>query len=297
MWLPGWGGVARSTVSHRPAFTLTSMPVQKLSEIVSRRELFINLTLRELRSKYKRSLLGWAWSLLNPISSMAIYAVVFGVFLGIEAPEGDPSGLQNFALYLICGLLAFNFISNGLTGGMNSLLGNANLVQKVYFPREIIVAANTASWLVSFLIELGILAVALAFFGNIVVLWIPVILLLVLIELAFVTGLALILAPTAVYFRDLQHLLGLVLQLWFYSAPIVYTMELVHGELGTSGWKIMVYNLNPLVRFVEAFRDVLYDMRFPSLDHMAYLIGVSGGTLLLGLFVFGRLERRLAEEL
>jgi ABC-type polysaccharide/polyol phosphate export permease len=273
------------------------MSVQKLSEIASRRELFINLTLRELRSKYKRSVLGWTWSLLNPLASMAIYALVFGVFLGVDAPPGDPSGLDNFALYLICGLLPFNFLANGLNGGMNALLDNANLVQKVYFPREIIVAANTASWLVSFLIELALLAVALAFFGNIVVLWIPVVLLLVVIQLAFVTGLALILAPTAVYFRDLQHLLGLVLQMWFYTAPIVYTMELVHGEIGTSGWKITLYDLNPLVRFVEAFRDVLYDMRFPPLDHMAYLVGVSGGTLLLGLFVFGRLERRLAEEL
>jgi ABC-type polysaccharide/polyol phosphate export permease len=273
------------------------MPVQKLSEIVSRRELFINLTLRELRSKYKRSVLGWTWSLLNPLTSMAIYAVVFGAVLGVTAPRGDPSGLKSFPMYLICGLLPFNFIANGLTGGMNSLLGNANLVQKVYFPREIIVAANTASWLVSFLIELGILAVALVFFGNIVVLWIPVILLLVLFELAFVTGLALVLAPVAVYFRDLQHLLGLVLQMWFYTAPIVYTMDLVHDRWGTTGWQITLYNLNPLVRFVEAFRAVFYDMRFPPLDHMAYLVGVSFGMLALGMLVFARLESRLAEEI
>ncbi|HKA84485.1 MAG TPA: ABC transporter permease [Acidimicrobiales bacterium] len=271
--------------------------MQKLSEFVSRRELFVNLTLRELRSKYKRSILGWTWSLLNPLTSMAIYAVVFGVFLGVDPPKGDPSGLSNFAMYLLCGLLPFNFISNGLNGGMLSLLGNANLVKKVYFPREIIVAANTASWLVSFLIELGVLAVALAFFGNVVVLWIPLILLLVLIELAFVTGLALILAPVTVYFRDLQHLLGLVLQVWFYTAPIVYTMGLVEDQLGTTGWKITLYNLNPLVRFVEAFRNVFYDMRFPPLADIAYLVGVSGGVLFLGLFVFGRLDRRLAEEL
>jgi ABC-type polysaccharide/polyol phosphate export permease len=273
------------------------MPLQKLSEIASRRELFINLTLRELRSKYKRSVLGWTWSLLNPLTSMAIYGVVFGVFLGVDPPRGDPSGLQNFAMYLLCGLLPFNFIANGLTGGMLSLLGNANLVKKVYFPREVLVAANTASWLVSFLIELGVLAVGLAFFGNVVVLWIPLILLLVLVELAFVTGLALILAPVTVYFRDLQHLLGLVLQVWFYTAPIVYTMQLVTNELGTTGWKIWLYELNPLVRFVEAFRNVFYDMRFPPIGDIAYLIGVSGGVLFLGLFVFGRLDGRLAEEL
>jgi ABC-type polysaccharide/polyol phosphate export permease len=273
------------------------MPVQKLSEILTRRELFINLTLRELRSKYKRSVLGWTWSLLNPLTSMAIYSVVFGVFLGVTPETGDPSGLSNFAMFLLCGLLPFNFIANGLNGGMLSLLGNANLVKKVYFPREVLVAANTASWLVSFLIELGVLAIALVFFGNIVVAWIPLILVLVLIELAFVTGLALVLAPAAVYFRDLQHLLGLVLQVWFYTAPIVYTMDLVQDQLGTTGWKITLYNLNPLVRFVEAFRDVFYDMRFPPLDHLAYLVAVSAGMLVLGMTIFGRLERRLAEEL
>src|ERR687894_1027310 len=164
---------------------------EKLTEISSRRELFVNLTLRELRSKYKRSVLGWAWSLLNPLTTLVIYAVVFGVFLRVPPDVGDPSGLDNFAMFLMCGLLPFNFLANGLNGGMTSLIGNGNLVKKVYFPREILVAANTASWLVSFLIELAVLGVALAFFGNIVLLWVPVVLLLVALELVFVLGLAL----------------------------------------------------------------------------------------------------------
>jgi ABC-2 type transport system permease protein len=273
------------------------MPMQKLSDIASRRELFVNLTLRELRSKYKRSVLGWTWSLLNPLTSMLVYAVVFGLILKAPVEVGDPSGLQNFSMFLLCGLLPYNFLSNGLNGGMNSLIGNGNLVNKVYFPREILVGANTASWVVSFLIELGVLAVALVFFGNVVVLWLPVILLLVALEVVFVFGLALILAGAAVYFRDLQHLLGLVLQVWFYSAPIVYPMQLVQDELGSSGWKITLYNLNPLVRFVEAFRDVFYDMRFPPLDHMAFLFGLAAASLAAGMAVFGRLEGRVAEEI
>jgi ABC-type polysaccharide/polyol phosphate export permease len=273
------------------------MQNQKLLDIASRRELFVNLTLRELRSKYKRSILGWTWSLLNPLTTILIYGLVFGALFGIQADPGDPSGLHNFAMFLTCGLLPYTFISNGLNGGMGTLLGNGNLVKKVYFPREILVAANTASWVVSFLIELAVLAVVLAFFGNIVILWIPVVLFLVAVQTLFVLGLALMLASASVYFRDLQHLLGLVLQVWFYSAPIVYSMSLVHQKLGTSGWKITLYNLNPLVRFVEAYRDVLYDMRFPPLDHIAYLLGVSFAALALGMVVFGRLEGRMAEEL
>ena len=273
------------------------MQTQKLHDIAERRELFWNLTLRELRSKYKRSVLGWTWSLLNPLTTLLIYGVVFGVFFGIEADPGDPSGIHSFAMFLTCGLLPYTFLSNGLNGGMGTLLGNGNLVKKVYFPREILVAANTASWVVSFLIELAVLAVALAFFGNIVILWIPVVLFLVAVQTVFVLGLALVLASASVYFRDLQHLLGLVLQVWFYSAPIVYPMNLVYDQLGETGWKITLYNLNPLVRFVEAYRDVLYDMRFPPLDHVAYLIGVSFAALAAGHGGVRRLEGRMAEEL
>lgn len=271
--------------------------MQKLSEFVSSRELFYNLTLRELRSKYKRTVLGWTWSLLNPLTSMVIYTLVFGVFLGVEPDPGVPSGLDNFTMFLLCGLLPYNFLSNGLNGGMGSLIGNGNLVKKVYFPREVLVAASTASWVVSFLIELSVLAVALVFFGNVVILWIPVILLLVVLETVFVLGLALMLAAAAVYFRDLQHLLGLVLQVWFYTAPIVYPMSLIHEKLGTTGWQITLYNLNPLTRFVDAFRDVFFDMRFPALDYLAYIFAFSFATLWLGLAVFGRLQGRLAEEL
>lgn len=271
--------------------------MQKLTEIASRRELFVNLTLRELRSKYKRSVLGWTWSLLNPLTSLLIYGFVFGMLFGVDADTGRPSGLDNFAMFLMCGLLPYTFISNGLNGGMNSLIGNDNLVKKVYFPREILVASIVASWVVSFLIELGVLAVALLFFGNVVLLWIPVVLLLVVLEVVFVLGLALMLSTAAVYFRDLQHLLGLALQVWFYSAPIVYPMSLVQEQLGTTGWKITLYNLNPLVRFVEAFRDVLYDQRFPPLDHLLYLVLVSAASLAAGMAVFGRLEGRVAEEL
>jgi lipopolysaccharide transport system permease protein len=129
------------------------------------------------------------------------------------------------------------------------------------------------------------------------VLWVPMVLLLVAVELVFITGLSLALAGTAVYFRDLQHLLALFLQVWLYTAPIVYPMHIVQDYLGTTGWKIALYNLNPLTRFVEAFRDVLYDQRMPPLDHLAYLFLVAAGAMAFGMWVFGKFEGRLAEEL
>jgi lipopolysaccharide transport system permease protein len=127
--------------------------------------------------------------------------------------------------------------------------------------------------------------------------WVPLVLVLVAVEMLFVTGLALMLSAAAVYFRDLQHLLGIVLQVWFFSAPIVYPPSLVREEIVETGWKITLYDLNPLVRFVESFRDVFYDLRFPPVGDMVYLVVVSGLTFALGMWVFGRLEGRLAEEL
>lgn len=274
--------------------------MQKLTEIASGRELFVNLTLRELRSKYKRSTLGWLWSLLNPLVTMLTYALVFGIYLRIEPPEGDPSGLHNFAFYLMCGLLAFNFLSNSLTGGMNALVGNGNLVKKVYFPRELLVAANTASWLVSFLIELAVLAVALLFVRNVVLPWIPVLLVLVALQTVFVFGLALMLSVWTVYFRDLEHLVRLGLQVWFFSAPIIVPVHIVRAQLleeRNVDWAWTLYNLNPLTRFVEAYHDLLYNLRMPGLLEWGYLVGVSAAMLVLGFVCFSRFEGRLAEEI
>src|SRR5947199_4308261 len=127
-----------------------------IAEYASSRELFNNLTLRELRTKYKRSVLGWAWSLLNPLSTMLIFTVVFRFFLKVQAPTGSPSGMQIFALYLLCGLLPFNFLQTGVNGSIGSLVGNANLIKKTYFPRELLVGSNVAASLVSHLIEMSL---------------------------------------------------------------------------------------------------------------------------------------------
>jgi ABC-type polysaccharide/polyol phosphate export permease len=269
----------------------------KLQELASRRELFVNLTLRELRGKYKRSVLGWAWSLLNPLTTMVLYSFVFSFILQVPPETGDPSGLKNFALYLMCGLLPYTFLAQSLSGGMGSLIGAGNLVKKTYFPREILVGANTASWLVSFLIEMGLLAVALVVVGNDIFVWIPGVLGLMVLQTAFVLGLALALSGAAVYFRDLEHLLGLLLQAWFYSAPIVYPMALVTERLPEGSFLLTLYELNPLTQFVSAYRDLLYSLRWPPAGTWAFLATISVGSLVAGHAVFRRLEGRLAEEL
>ena len=271
--------------------------MSSVSELAESRELFVNLTLRELRGKYKRSLLGWTWSLLNPLATMVIFTVVFRFFLKVQIEPGDPSGLHVFALFLLCGLLPWNFLSSGMSGSMGALIGNSNLIQKVFFPREILVVSNIASWMISFLLEMGVLAVVLLVAGNFVVPWLVPALALVVVQTMFVVGIGLLLSVLNVYFRDVQHLIGILLQIWFYATPIVYPISVVRDALGDTPALFTLYKLNPMVRFVEAYRDCLYDLRFPALLDSIYLVGVSAATLALGVLVFSRLEPKLAEEL
>lgn len=268
-----------------------------VAELTRYHELLRNLTQRELKGKYKRSTLGWAWSLLNPLAQMAVFVVVFGVFFDTPVPVGDPSGLDVFALFLVCGLLPWTFLAGGLLQGSGALVSNANLVKKVWFPRELLVASVTLAGTVTFLIELSVLGVALLVVGNFVVPWIPAVLVLVAIQLAFTFGLAMLLAATNVYFRDLEHLVTILLQLWFYATPIIYPISLVQDSLGDRPLLLDLYGLNPMVRFVEAYRDVLYSLRFPAGATLAYLVAWAVGAVVLGRVVFGRLEGRLAEEL
>lgn len=271
-----------------------------LAEYTASRELMTNLTLRELRGKYKRSLLGWAWSLLNPLATMLIFTLVFRFFLRIEPPRGDPSGIKNFAVFLLCGLLAWNYTVTGVTGSIGTLIGNANLVQKTYFPRELLVASLVASCLVSFLIEMGLLVVVLLIFGNMVLPYLPVVLLLMVVMTLFVAGLGLAFSVLNVYFRDIQHLVSILFQAWFYLTPIVYPIDLVPQRALIFGFDLparAIFDLNPMVGFVEAFRDLLYDLRMPPFGELAYLVVVSALVFAGGLAIFARFEGRLAEEL
>ena len=271
-----------------------------LAELSGSRELVMSLTRRELRGKFKRSLLGWSWSLVNPLATMVIFTVVFGIFLDVEPSPGDPSGLSSFALFLLCGLLPWNFTSNGINGSMGALLNNSNLIKKVYFPREVLIGAVIASSGVGFMIEMAVLTVALIVAGNFVIPWLAPALFLAAIQAVLITGIGLFLSVVNVYFRDLQHLVGIMLQFWFYSTPIVYPLEVVPRRAEMLGVDVPVrtlYELNPMVRLVEAYRDCLYDLRFPPLADIVYLLVVAAVVMVVGLLVFLRLEPKLAEEL
>jgi ABC-2 type transport system permease protein len=263
-------------------------------------ELLWNLTLRELRSKFKRSTLGWLWSVINPLASIAIYTLVFGVFFKVAPPEGDPSGLQVYGFWLVCGLLPWTFLSNGLNGAAASIVGNEGLVKKVYFPRWVLPAASTASWLANFGVELVVLGVVLLAVGNFVLPWVPVVLLLMALQTGFVLGVGLVLSAANAYFRDVQHFLAIGLNIWFYATPVLYPPEQVPEEFELLGMTIPIrelLQLNPMATFVDAYRDALYNLRWPTFTQWAAMVLISGASLAIGALVFRRLEPRLAEEM
>lgn len=266
-----------------------------ITSLVASRELLWNLTLRELRTKYRRSFLGWAWSMLNPLATMAIYTFVFGTIFGAQAPIGDPSGVKVFALYLLCGLLPWNFFAMVTTTSMGALVGNAGLIRKVAFPRESLVLAQALHALVQFGIEMSLLVVAMVIAGSPVLPWLPVTLGLMLVLAVFATGFGLLVSALNVYFRDLSYLWGIVMQVWFFATPIVYLPSVLEDRV--SGWPERLLKANPMNGFAEAFRRTLYDGTAPGWKTVLWLIGSAAVALTVGWWSFRKLSRRFAEEL
>jgi ABC-type polysaccharide/polyol phosphate export permease len=274
--------------------------ISQFSAAFANRELLGNLVLRELRGKYKGTALGWFWSLLNPLAATLIFTVVFGAILRVT-PTVGANGVQNYTLFLLCALLPWNYFSGVVNGGMGALIGNANLIKKTAFPRQHLVLSASAALFVTFCIEMAVLLVALLVFGINPLLWmLPTVLLMVLLAV-FGTGLGLMLSVANVYFRDSAHFVAIALQVFFYATPVIYPLTLVSDvspdSLAARLHIDTLYFVNPLVHYVEAFRDLLYEQEVPSPITIAVVVGSAAVSLWLGLAVFRRFSGRLAEEL
>lgn len=267
------------------------------TELFARRELLWNLTLRELRGRYKRSLLGWGWSLLNPLAFMLIYSFAFSLVLRAVPPAGDPSGLSSYAFFLMCGLLPWTFFSVAVSTSMTSIVQNAALVGKVRFPREHLVISIVIAGLFTLAIEMLVLCVALLVAGNMVLPWIPLVVVTSLLLGLFATGFGLALAAAHVYFRDVAYLWSIALQGWFFATPIVYPPGLAAEQLADYPTILRIYNDLPMAVVVRIYRELLYDLAMPRLVDFALLAGYSIVALLVGWWIFDRLEGRFAEEL
>ena len=233
--------------------------------------------------------------MLNPLSQMLIYSVVFGVIFGIQARKGDPSGIDVYSLYLLSGILPWGFINLICGLGLNTLIGNAALVRKVRFARETLIFSEVLFSLVQFSIEMTLLCIVLLIFGSPLLPWLPMLLFLMLLLAIFTSGLALILSIGAVFFRDLKYLWTIIAQVWFFATPVIYDPARIEERVSSFWYSI--YHWNPSTAFIRSFRHVTFDGRAPDWSDLGVLIIMSFASLAIGLVVFSRFSRRIAEEL
>ena len=264
------------------------------------RELLLNFVQRDLRARYRRSVLGWGWSMINPASTAIVYTFVFTVIFKVQPQRGDPSGLRVYALLLLGGLLPWSFMQGGVNAGIGALLGGSGMLQKVYFAREHLVAGAVYALLVSFLIELSVLGLLDLLWGHFAFHLAPVVLFLVFLLSLFTLGLSLFFAAMNLRYRDVQHLTSVFFLVWSFLTPIVYPPQLIPDHYPIFGRSFPlrdVFMLNPMARFVQAFRNCLYDIRLPGFNTLASLTVISVVTFFAGYRYFIRRAPWFVEDL
>jgi len=262
--------------------------LRNLATLVRYRGLVQTLVVRDLKARYRGSVLGFFWSFINPLLQLAIYSFVFTVVLpGLHSAKIEP-----YALFMFCGILPWTWFSSSLLESSNTLIAGGNLIKKVLFPAEVLPLVTVLANMVHFFLGLPILAAFLIYFRRpldpLELLWFPVI---VLVQLVLSMGLALLFSALTVHFRDLKDLLGNLLTLWFFATPIIYPMQEAPENFR---W---VLNLNPMTHLAISYQEVLFfDGPY---GHGKWLMALGAGSLLVffaGYFVFDRLRDSFAEE-
>ena len=246
------------------------------------RDLLRSLVQRDLRIKYKGSVLGIGWSLAHPLVVAAVYTVAFRYILRVP--------IENFALYLLSGLLPWTAFTASLAQSTGSIVDNSGLVRKVAFPRMVLPLGAIVSQFAQFGFMYAALLVGAILAGPGLapsLLLVPVI---AVLQLAFTAGLGLVLATLHVHFRDTRHLLDVAVQVWFWLTPIVYTVSLIPER-----FRPLIY-LNPMTAFVESYHAAVFDGRWPDPSLVALLVVMAGVSLGIGTAVFSAHEKRFAEH-
>jgi ABC-type polysaccharide/polyol phosphate export permease len=267
---------------------------EKLQELWQYRELIRNLVLRDLKARYKNSILGIAWSWLNPLLMMTVYTLVFNVMAG-------NAGLPNYPIFVLCALLPWNFFSVSVTRATESIIEASSLVKKVYFPREILPISIVMGDLVNFLISLPVFFLLALIMGNPITLWALALPLILLVQLFFTIGVSLITATINVFYRDTHHILNVLILAWMFLTPIFYPITTIPEAYSFSGGTInlrtWLQRLNPLASIIPSYRDTLYWGRPPSLNLLLLTMPTSLIILIVGYLIFQHYSSQFAEEI
>lgn len=259
-----------------------------LSALWAYRELVYFLTWRDIKVRYKQAVLGVAWAIIQPIVNMVIFTVIFDRLAGLKTDAGVPQ--QWYPIFSFAALLPWQLFQGALQRSGISLVGNANLLTKVYFPRLIIPFSAVAAGLVDFFAAGLVLACLMVYYGvpfTINLLWLPPLILLALLA-ALAVGLWL--SALNVQYRDVQHMIPFLLQVWMYASPVVYSIDLIPAK---GPWR-MIFGLNPMTGVIQGFRWALLGANPPD-KIMVISVVMVFVLLVTGLFYFRRMERNFAD--
>lgn len=252
-------------------------------KIYNYRELLKTNVKKEIRGRYKNSILGVVWSFLNPLLQLAVYAVIFGALLA----GGDPT----YHIYICVALIPWTYFTTAITQSAFTIIGNGDIIKKVYFPREILPISVVTSGAVNFMISTIIILAFVLFSGlgisKYIILY-PVIL---LIQYILLLGISFIVSSITVYVRDLEHIIGVILMAAFYGTPIVYKLEQLPANLQ------VIMQLNPMTHLINAYRDIFYYQQMPNLKMLGIILLIGLALTVVGYFIFKKLQKGFAEQL
>jgi len=251
--------------------------------IYNYRELLKSNVKKEIRGRYKNSILGVLWSFLNPLLQLAVYSVIFGALLA-----GSDS---TYHIYICVALIPWTYFTTAITQSAFTVIGNGDIVKKVYFPREIlpisVVTSGAVNFLISSIIILAFVIGSGMGLSKFIILY-PFIL---FVQYVLLLGISFIVSSITVYVRDLEHIIGIILMAAFYGTPIVYKLEQLPENLQ------LFMKLNPMTHLINAYRDIFYYQRMPDMKMLFILLGLSTLLTLIGYFIFKKLQKGFVEQL
>lgn len=257
--------------------------LKQLGEVITYRQMLIFSVKKDLRSRYRGSFLGFMWTFLNPLLQLLIYSIVFPHLLRVKE--------ENYSMYVFIGLLPWIYFQSSLSIATTSIVSNGNLIKKIYFPRLIIPIAVSATGLINYFFGLLITITALIFtkiYFSAFILLLPLVM---LVQFLFVTGICLALSAFYVYFRDLEHIVGIVTMAWFYLTPVVFNISLFPENAR------QYLRLNPMTQFVTAYRDLLLYKQILDVKGFAVTAIMSVLLFIFGVGIFVHLQKKFAEEI
>ena len=255
-----------------------------IKEIFDYREMISSLIKRDLRGRYKGSALGFLWTFLNPLFQLLVYTMVFSVIMRME--------YEKYYLFLFVALVPWIFFSSSVTAGAGCIWAQKDMVNKIYFPREVLPIAHVTSMLVNmlltFLVVLGVIIVTGRGVNLVALLYFPIIM---VVEYFLALGITMLVSAVTVFLRDIEYILGIIMMAWQFLSPVMYGVDMVPDEVK---W---LFDVNPMTAILVAYRDIFYYKQVPAVETLARATTMGVIVMVVGFVVFEKLKKSFSEEL